>query len=76
MNRMKDLLLYTLGMVAMTGDPKNLYGIPKQTPKYNPEYKPKVQHRELKEFTIKGEKITAYSRKDAIKKFNHLNRKK
>lgn len=76
MNRMKSLLLCTLGMVASTENYKDFYGVPKQTPKYNPEYKPKAQHRELKEFTIKGEKITAYSRKDAIKKFNHLNRKK
>ena len=76
MNRMKSLLLCTLGLIAITKDYKDFYGVPKQTPKYNPEYKPKVQHRELKEFTIKGEKITAYSRKDAIKKFNHLNRKK
>ena len=76
MNRMKSLLLCALGMVASTENYKDFYGVPKQTPKYNPEYKPKVQHRELKEFMIKGEKIIAYSRKDAIKKFNHLNRKK
>lgn len=76
MSRLKNLLLYTLGMVAITENYEDFYEVPKQTPKYNPKYKPKVQHRELKEFTIKGEKIIAYSRKDAIKKFNHLNRKK
>lgn len=76
MNRLKNLLLCTLGMVAIAENHKDFYGVPKQTPKYNPEYKPKVQYRELKEFTIKGKKIMAYSRKDAIKKFNHLNRKK
>lgn len=32
---------------------------------------PKVQH----EFTIKGVKIMAASKKDAIKKFNHLKKK-
>ena len=37
------------------------------TPSDKQKCKPKVQH----EFTIKGVKIMAASRKDAIKKYNH-----
>lgn len=33
--------------------------------------KQKFQQNERNEFTIKGIKIMAYSKKDAIKKFNH-----
>lgn len=40
-------------------------------PKYNPNYKPKQVHQELKEFCIKGEKVMAYSRKDAIVRLRH-----
>lgn len=32
---------------------------------------PKPCHRPLSEFSIKGVKIMAYSRKDAIKRYNH-----
>lgn len=42
--------------------------IPKGTiPSDKQKYQPKAQH----EFTIKGIKIIAASKKDAIKKFNH-----
>lgn len=42
------------------------------TPKGNiPSDKQKCQPKELHEFTIKGVKIMAASKKDAIKKFNH-----
>ena len=36
-----------------------------------PSDKKKFQQNERNEFTIKGIKIMAYSKKDAIKKFNH-----
>lgn len=36
-----------------------------------PSDKQKFQQNERNEFTIKGIKIMAYSKKDAIKKFNH-----
>lgn len=35
----------------------------------------KCKPKDLHEFTIKGEKIMASSRKDAIKKYNHLKKK-
>lgn len=36
--------------------------------RFNPDYRRPSTSRELKEFTIKGQKICAYSRKDAIKR--------
>lgn len=38
---------------------------------FNPNYRVPAPKRELKEFCIKGCKIKAYSRKDAIKRLNH-----
>lgn len=38
---------------------------------FNPDYKVKSSVKELREFTIKGNKIMAYSKKDAIKRLNH-----
>lgn len=38
---------------------------------FNPNYRVPTPKRELKEFSIKGCKIKAYSRKDAIKRLNH-----
>ena len=39
--------------------------------RFNPNYKPKTQHRELREFTVKGKKVMAYSKKDAITRLKH-----
>ena len=44
--------------------PNNIYG---SVPSDKQKCQPKVQH----EFTIKGVKIMAASKKDAIKKYNH-----
>lgn len=49
----------------------NLYGTPRETIALNPNYKVKKQNKVLREFNIKGEKIYAYSRKDAIKRLKH-----
>lgn len=38
---------------------------------FNPNYRPKPVHRELREFTVKGQKIMAYSKKDAVTKLRH-----
>lgn len=38
---------------------------------FNPNYRVPTPKRELKEFNIKGCKIMAYSRKDAIKRLKH-----
>lgn len=45
--------------------PKDDYG---SVPTDKQKYQPKAQH----EFTVKGVKIMAASKKDAIKKYNHL----
>lgn len=39
--------------------------------KFNPEYKVDSPKKELREFTIKGHKVMAYSKKDAIKRMKH-----
>ena len=52
------------------GSPRIIFNIPKgNIPSDKQKCQPKIQH----EFTIKGVKIMAASRKDAIKKFNHRN---
>lgn len=38
---------------------------------FDPDYRVKKTKKELKEFTIKGHKIMAYSKKDAIKRLKH-----
>ena len=50
------------------GSPRIRFNVPKGNIKSNKQKcQPKAQH----EFTIKGVKIMAASKKDAIKKFNH-----
>lgn len=44
---------------------------PKVRMKFPECYKIRIPHREEKEFDIKGHKIIAYSRKDAIKRLKH-----
>ena len=70
-------LLSTIGMQTeldyLMGDFAACFGdrqlaIPKGS---IPSDKQKFQQNERNEFTIKGIKIMAYSKKDAIKKFNH-----
>lgn len=64
-----------LGLVALSmsmASERNLYGVPnKAEMKFNPDYKINTPKKELKEFTIKGHKIMAYSKKDAIKRMKH-----
>lgn len=38
---------------------------------FDPDYRVKEAKKELKEFSIKGHKIMAYSKKDAIKRLKH-----
>lgn len=38
---------------------------------YNSDYKAKSVNRVLREFTIKGKKVMAFSKKDAIKRLKH-----
>ena len=70
-------LLSMIGMQAeldyLMGDLAACFGnIPLTIPKGNiPSDKQKCQPKEKHEFTIKGIKIMAASKKDAIKKYNH-----
>ena len=70
-------LLSMIGMQTeldyLIGDFASCFGdTPLAIPKDNiPSDKQKFQQNERNEFTIKGIKIMAYSKKDAIKKFNH-----
>lgn len=62
MTRMKGMLLMTALMMAaaQSSDP---FRTPRRN---NNQRKPKPVVRELREFTVKGHTIMAYSRKDAI----------
>lgn len=61
------LLAGILGMPA-----QEHYGYSKPEPRrHNPDYKVKLANRELREFTVNGKKVMAYSKKDAIKRFKH-----
>lgn len=65
------LLPLILGMAA-SGTPDKVFAPSfRQKPKYNPDYKPVEPNRELKEFCIRGKKVMAYSRKDAIVRLRH-----
>lgn len=38
---------------------------------FSPNYRPVVDNRELREFIIKGQKVMAYSKKDALQRLKH-----
>lgn len=40
-------------------------------PYFNPNYRRPSENKELREFNVKGKKIMAYSKKDAIKRLKH-----
>lgn len=71
-DKIRKAALLTLGMAAlsssMIGNPYNTKRIRHN---YNPDYKIKSPIRELREFTVKGKKIMAYYKKDAIKRLKH-----
>lgn len=70
--RMKSILLPLIMAMSAAGNSENVYGTSfRGKQKYNPNYKPKQTHREMKEFCINGEKVMAYSRKDAIVRLRH-----
>lgn len=69
---MKSILLSLIMGMAAAENTKQVYGTTfRDKLKYNPDYKPKQAHREMKEFCINGEKVMAYSRKDAIVRLRH-----
>lgn len=73
MSRLKQIMLSTAMMMglAASGDNVYIYRNPSRGIGFNPNYKPKTLHRELREFTVKGKKVMAYSKKDAITRLKH-----
>lgn len=71
MSKLKQMLLATAAMcaAAQSYDPYSMNR--KERMAFNPGYKVNSSVKELREFTIKGEKVMAYSKKDAIKRLNH-----
>lgn len=71
-DKIRKAALLTLGMAALSSSMiGNPYNIKRIRHNYNPDYKIKSPIRELREFTVKGKKIMAYSKKDAIKRLKH-----
>ena len=64
---MQTELDYLIGDIAACFGDTSLAILKGSIPSDKQKYKPKEQH----EFTIKGIKIMADSKKDAIKKYNH-----
>ena len=73
MSRLKQIMLETAMMMSLAASGNNVYmdKNPSRGMKFNPNYKPKTQHRKLREFTVKGKKVMAYSKKDAITRLKH-----
>lgn len=72
MSRLRQILLATAMMTAAASDDR-VYKQSNESGgmRFNPNYRPKPVHRELREFTVKGQKIMAYSKKDAVTKLRH-----
>lgn len=73
MSKLKQIMLETAIMMSLAYSKNNVYmdknlngGM-----RFNHNYRPKTQHRELREFTVKGKKVMAYSKKDAITRLKH-----
>ena len=74
MSRMKRLMLETLAIAAMStmgNDPFSMPTSHDEGMHFNPNYKPIAKNKVLREFSLKGEKVMAYSKKDAIKRLNY-----
>lgn len=76
MNKLSQLLKLQLAVYGNTpmyvGEPKLDNGLIDEPKGFSPTDKQKCQPKEQHEFIIKGVKIMAASRKDAIKKYKHL----
>ena len=69
MNKLKLMLSAAMCAVAQNYD---LYAMKrKKGMSFNPNYKVKSSVKELREFTIRGKVVMAYSKKDAIKRLKH-----
>ena len=69
----KEVAALTMLSMAMAANGGNIYGIPrgKRVDRNNYRADIKEDNRELREYIIKGQKVMAYSKKDAIKRLNH-----
>lgn len=65
------MLLATAAMYAVAQKYDQYSVNRKEGMTFNPDYKVKSSTKELREFTIKGKKVMAYSKKDAIKRLKH-----
>lgn len=67
----KTMALTMLSMAYSNGG--GIYGIPRGKRVDTTNYKANIQkdNKELREYTIKGQKVMAYSKKDAIKRLKH-----
>lgn len=64
--------VYTTAAMCAVAQRYDLYSVNrKEGMTFNPDYKVKTSVKELREFTIKGTMIMAYSKKDAIKRLKH-----
>lgn len=73
MSRMKSLAMGILAMAAMAQNENEIFSeqSPKKCMRFNPNYKPNPKNKTLREFSINGRKVMAYSRKDAITRLKH-----
>lgn len=61
-----------LGLATLSqGDKLFSAGYSLDKPYFNPNYRRPSENKELREFNMKGKKIMAYSKKDAIKRLKH-----
>lgn len=73
MSRLKLIALQVAGMIA-AAQSNDFYNTNENRTGgmvFNPDYKAASPARELREFTIKGKKVLAHSKKDAIKRLKH-----
>lgn len=73
MSRLKQIMLETAMMMSLADSGNNVYmdKNPSRSMRFNLNYRPKKQHRELREFIVKGKIVMAYSKKDAITRLKH-----
>ncbi len=78
MSNLQKFLLNTFKMFGMATAKESVYmdKEPVVRMRMNPDYKPAQPHRPLREFTVKGKKVMAYCKKDAITRLKHRNSKK
>ena len=61
-----------LGLAALSqGDKLFSAGYSLDKPYFIPNYRRRSENKELREFNMKGKKIMAYTKKDAIKRLKH-----